>query len=231
MNREQFMRELERLLSNIPESERKEALAYYEDYFNDAGPENEAQVIAELGHPYKVAENIKEGLRGNMGYQNSGAGYQNAGYQHIGTQNVYAGNNTPAVASSTKEPMPTWAIVLIVLACVVFSPFILGAAGTAIGVIFGFLGTLIGIIVATFASGVALIVAGIAVFIAAFPCMVVSGFVGIAMIGVSLLLIAIGILLIMAGVWVCGWALPTFVKWVIKMCKKLFSKEEAQAAV
>ena len=84
MNRETFMRELERLLANIPENERKEALAYYEDYFNDAGPENEQQVLAELGYPYKVAENIKEGLRGNMGYQNTGAGYQNAGYQHIG---------------------------------------------------------------------------------------------------------------------------------------------------
>lgn len=230
MNREQFMRELERLLNNIPESERKEALAYYEDYFNDAGPENEDQVIAELGHPYKVAENIKEGLRGNMGYQNTGAGYQNAGYQHIGTQNVYAGNNTPAVAQTSKDPMPTWAIVLIVIACVIFSPFILGAAGSAIGVIFGFIGTLIGLIIAAFCGGVGLVVGGVALFVAAFPSMIVSPFLGLTIMGIGLLLAAIGILLVMAGVWICGWALPTFVKWIIKMCKKLFKKEEVQVA-
>lgn len=227
MNREQFMRELERLLNNIPESERKEALAYYEDYFNDAGPENEQQVIAELGHPYKVAENIKEGLRGNMGYQNSGAGYQNAGYQHIGTQNVYAGNSTPA-PKSANDPMPTWAIVLIILGCILLSPFLLGAAGTLIGAIFGVLGTLLGLLLAAFTGGIGLAVAGIAVFIAAFPSMIVSPFLGLTLMGIGLLMVAIGILLVMAGVWICGWAIPAFVKWLIKMFKKLSKKEETQ---
>ena len=230
MNRETFMRELERLLYNIPENERKEALAYYEDYFNDAGPENEQQVLEELGFPYKVAENIKEGLRGNMGYQNTGAGYQNAGYQHIGTQNVYAGNASPAKPAGTKEPMPVWAIVLIVLGCIILSPFILGALGTIFGLIMGILGTLFGLLVSCFASGVALVIAGIAVFVVAFPTMALSGFVGLAMIGIALLMLALGILLIMAGVWICGWAIPTFVKWIIKMCKKLFKKEDAVVA-
>ena len=229
MNREQFMSELARFLENIPENERKEALAYYEDYFNDAGPEKEEQVIAELGYPYKVAENIKEGLRGNMGYQNTGAGYQNAGYQHIGTQNVYAGNSAPA-AKTGSEPLPTWAIVLIVIACILLSPAILGAVASLFGVIVGIFGTLIGLIVALFVGGVALVVAGGVVFVSAFPTMLASGFVGIFLIGLSLLLIAIGILLVMSGVWICGWALPTFVKWIVKTCRKLSKKEEVQVA-
>lgn len=41
MNKQQFMIELERLLQNIPENERVEALNYYEEYFSDAGEENE----------------------------------------------------------------------------------------------------------------------------------------------------------------------------------------------
>ena len=41
MNRKQFMEQLERLLSDISEAERQEALEYYEGYFDDAGPENE----------------------------------------------------------------------------------------------------------------------------------------------------------------------------------------------
>ena len=62
MDRAQFMKQLERLLSDISESERQEALAYYNGYFDDAGPENEASVIRELGSPGKVAAIIKADL-------------------------------------------------------------------------------------------------------------------------------------------------------------------------
>ena len=41
MGRWEFMRKLEELLSDISPSEREEALQYYNDYFNDAGRENE----------------------------------------------------------------------------------------------------------------------------------------------------------------------------------------------
>ena len=49
MRREEFMRELEYLLRDIPANEREDALAYYENYFDEAGAENEQQVIKELG--------------------------------------------------------------------------------------------------------------------------------------------------------------------------------------
>ncbi len=67
MNRSEFMAGLRKLLVSIPEDEREEALQYYEDYFEDAGPENEGNVIKELGSPEKVASIIwadsKEGSR------------------------------------------------------------------------------------------------------------------------------------------------------------------------
>lgn len=48
MNRVQFMEQLKKLLADIPKDERGEAIRYYESYFDDAGPENEAAVIREL---------------------------------------------------------------------------------------------------------------------------------------------------------------------------------------
>lgn len=51
MSRKEFMERLEKLLWNISESEREEALQYYNDYFDDAGEENEAKVIEEPGEP------------------------------------------------------------------------------------------------------------------------------------------------------------------------------------
>lgn len=63
MDRAEFMRQLEKMLSDIPLSEREEALDYYESYFEDAGEEREAEVIRELGSPGKVAAIIKDDLR------------------------------------------------------------------------------------------------------------------------------------------------------------------------
>lgn len=62
MNRETFIRELEFLLQDIEDVEREIAVQYYEDYFDEAGIENEQQVIKELGTPEKVAAIIKAGL-------------------------------------------------------------------------------------------------------------------------------------------------------------------------
>ena len=62
MSRWEFMRQLEELLSDISPNEREEALQYYNDYFNDAGRENEQEVIAALGSPQQVAGIVREGL-------------------------------------------------------------------------------------------------------------------------------------------------------------------------
>ena len=58
MTRTAFLAALEQLLAPLPEAERKDALSYYEDYLDAAGPEKEAQAIAELGTPEEVARKI-----------------------------------------------------------------------------------------------------------------------------------------------------------------------------
>ena len=63
MNRAAFMQQLENLLQNISVAERQEALQYYNDYFDDAGVENEEEVIDsdELVSRHKyVSEEIKK---------------------------------------------------------------------------------------------------------------------------------------------------------------------------
>ena len=65
MNRVDFMQQLESLLQSIAPMERDEALQYYNDYFDDAGKENEQEVIEALGNPARVAENIKRDLLNN----------------------------------------------------------------------------------------------------------------------------------------------------------------------
>ena len=75
------MRELDALLHGISKEEREEAMQYYNDYFDDAGSENEEKVIEELGSPAKLAETIRAGINGNADEAESYGEYGERGYQ------------------------------------------------------------------------------------------------------------------------------------------------------
>ena len=62
MNKDEFLRKLEALLSGISQEERTEALAFYLSYFEDAGEANEAKILEELESPQKVADSIIKDL-------------------------------------------------------------------------------------------------------------------------------------------------------------------------
>jgi len=58
LNRTEFISQLKRQLRKLPFDEIKEAVDYYEQYFDDAGAENEQTVLLELGSPAAVASEI-----------------------------------------------------------------------------------------------------------------------------------------------------------------------------
>ena len=49
MNKQTDLAQLAQLLAPLPEQERQDALNYYEEYFDAAGPEAEDATAAELG--------------------------------------------------------------------------------------------------------------------------------------------------------------------------------------
>lgn len=235
MNKAEFMAELERLLQNIPESERVEALNYYEEYFSDAGVENEQKVIAELESPIKVADNIKDGLRANMdagsgtnhsAYQ-SGSAYQN-GTAYQGST-VYQGNtfyqNSTDTQTQTKQSMPTWAIVLIIIGCVICSPAIIGGVAALFGMFCAAFFGLIGLIFGFGAAGICMIIAGIMLTILGFAKVFIGPFGGLLLAGGGLLVAALGVLFLMFTIWLCGCALPALCRGIAWLCKKPFEKK------
>ena len=58
MNKETYLQDLKKALKILPQSDRDEAIEFYEEYFEDAGIENEAKVIEELGEPKVLAKKI-----------------------------------------------------------------------------------------------------------------------------------------------------------------------------
>ena len=61
MKKYEYLSELEKRLSVLPADARRDALNYYEEYFDAAGPDNEDATAAELGDPAEAARKILEG--------------------------------------------------------------------------------------------------------------------------------------------------------------------------
>ena len=51
----EYLKQLEKYLRKLPQSDYEDAMEYFTEYFADAGPENEQAVIKELGTPKQAA--------------------------------------------------------------------------------------------------------------------------------------------------------------------------------
>lgn len=58
MTRDEYLKELDSHLISLPKEERDLAVRFYEEYFDEAGPENEQAVIEDLGKPFSLARSI-----------------------------------------------------------------------------------------------------------------------------------------------------------------------------
>lgn len=61
MDRTEYLRALDQALAaRVPAQERADILRYYQEYFEEAGPEREAAVMEELGSPWDLAQKLAE---------------------------------------------------------------------------------------------------------------------------------------------------------------------------
>ena len=127
MNRADYMAALRRALSVLPEEERANALRYYEEYFDDAGPENEAKAIEELGEPAKVAAQILADYRELTAVPHA---------QPIKEKRRWRGIS------------PLLLIVLVLLAIPIGLPLVFGAGATVLGVFLAIVVTVLAVIFA-----------------------------------------------------------------------------------
>ena len=58
MTRTEYLNQLEAYLMKLPQSDRIEAMDYFKELFDDAGPEGEEELIASLGSPKEAAHDV-----------------------------------------------------------------------------------------------------------------------------------------------------------------------------
>lgn len=246
MSRNEFMKQLEALLQNISPAEREEALQYYNDYFDDAGAENEQSVIEALGNPARVAENIKRDLYGN--------GYGDNGYQRVSpndkavipygyepekessangltytannaTYNGQGGNGQSSTGTDSGKQLSGGMIALIVILCIIGSPIILSVLSGLIGILVGVVITWFSFIITFGIVAVVLILVALLLAVIGIMCILSEPFVAMGLIGGGMLCGGLGILFLMLAVAMAGIATPAMCNGIVGLIRKGKSKK------
>ena len=206
MNREEYMRRLENALTDISPAEREEALQYYNDYFDDAGVENEEDVMNSLGTPENLAETIKK-------------------EQTDAQESADKILETTVQEEEKKNKLSGGTIALIVVLAILASPFIVAAVVAVLGAVIGIFAGIFSAIAALGSVFLAFIGIVIACMISAIAVGAISPLGALVFAGFGIMMIGISIFLLMAIVWLFGIAVPWVVKQIIKLWKKIFDKK------
>ncbi|MFF2177453.1 DUF1700 domain-containing protein [Lysinibacillus sp. NPDC058147] len=171
MNRASFLKKLRGKLQRLPAHEIDAALAYYEEYFDEAGEENEQRVIQQLGSPSHVASQIM------------------ADYA---LKDIEATSTSTSTSASTKKNMSAiWLIILAILS----APLSLPLLAVAIALIFSFGAVVFSVIIAIIATVLGIFFGGIAALISGFFILTKDWPTASLFMGVGFIVTGLGILL------------------------------------
>ena len=223
MNRQEFFRRLEYLLRGIPESDKMDALAYYNDYFDDAGRENEQQVIQELGSPEAVAQMILEDYY--RGQQNHYGDYSDSNMEYEQNNQNQPKGFFARLGDKIKK-MNTSTKVLAIILLVITFPLWIGIVAGLFGGIVGLFGGLFGVVVGLGGAAIGILVAGVICLVVGILRIFISPVEGVVTIGIGALFTAISILLILLFVLLVFKWFPTFVRAIVKWARGLLNHEK-----
>lgn len=228
MRRTEFLEELERLLADLPEEERKAAIQYYDDYLQDAGQENEQEVIRELGGPEKAAATIRADYYGREFHEEE---YDTKDYM-AQCQNGNSGGTDRDSGGAAEQKAP-WTsrklkLLLIVLILLTVIPGILGGTGTAVCVVIGIVCAVIGIGAGLVVGAAALMIAGAAVTVVGDGLFFDVAPMAFLVCGIGLLLFVVGLIAAAGAVKLCAVVYPAMLRGFVNLCRKPFQRREAQ---
>lgn len=250
MNRTDFMRQLESLLQNISSAERESALEYYNDYFNDAGPENEQAVIEALGTPARVAETIKKELIANgygdgpqqkaapgdraiieYGAADSGESSESrdtgSSCRESSCRESSASDYGKAAASDGEKKKLSGAVIaVIVVLCVLASPVLLSVIAGIGSALLGILAAWFGVIIGLGVASVILLVLMVSLIVLGVIGIFTSPIGACGLIGGGLVCGGIGLLFLMLTVAMAGGATPAVFHFIASFVKGIFGRKE-----
>lgn len=238
MTREAFMRELEYLLQDIQDDEKEDAIQYYRDYFDEAGPDNQESVVREFGSPERVAAIIRSDLAGNLedggeftesGYQDGrfkDPGYQMAHHYDLPEPAAQAGSGKNGQDGDRTPPKTNHMLkmVLIVVLVLVAAPVLWGIGESMITVGCVLLGLAIVLLLLAGLMTLVFLILGVVLVPAGIVCMFTGFWNGLLLFGAGVTLLGLGALGIAFSLLFYGRFLPFLFRIIADGINKLLHR-------
>lgn len=226
MNKIDFLERLEKLLADVPYTERREALNYYTEYFEDADKDEE-DVIKTLGSPEEVAHNIREELAGKELIKVDDV-FDNTG--STGTERSEDATGVEQQSEEKKSKLEGWQIALIVILAIVTAP-IWGSLATAVlSAILGVVAACIGIILGLALVGIVLFVVAMVLLGAGFANIITTPVSSFFAMGLSVFLVGVSMLCLIASWKILTVLIPSVWKGLVYIFQSVFGRKERAAA-
>lgn len=194
MSKGEYIAELRSRLRDLSDGEIEDAISYCEEYFEDAGIENEQQVIEELGSPAKFAAQIR-------------------------AEAVIRQKENRSEINRDKNPKTSMKNVVVIFLGICALPLALPLAFAAIVLFFAFVLVIISLLFATIVSVGAIIIAGVPLIISGISNIGNPGNALVAF-GGGCLSIGLGLLLFIMFIYIIGMLIPAFLKAVTRLYNK-----------
>ena len=208
MSKNEFLDQLSILLSDVSPEEKEEVLAYYREYIEDAGLENEEAILEELGTPETVAAEIKSGMLNknnqDINYSSNTVKHSPEAYNSTKNDQTYSYN----YGNTTQQPAPkkktnVLLIILAILGVILLSPVWIGLLSGLLGIVIGLFATIFGSLFGFALAGIACFILGIIVFVIGISLLFQNPVAAIACLAIGLIITALGILFLLLTGWIC----------------------------
>lgn len=212
MNRKEYLNQLDKYLRRLPSEDYQNAMDYFTELFDEAGPDKEAEVIAELGSPREASMEILSALLDKQMEQQSGLLLPSADYR----EEEYS-------TGDSKRKNSLFSAILLIFLTICAAPIAAPLAFSALVLLLCGVFIILCMLFCLFVVGISLAGAGITAVAASFT-LLSSSFAAFAMaFGSSLLFIGLGIFLFVAGIFLSKWMIFGLISMVNRMIRRKHS--------
>lgn len=209
MNAYEYLQALRAALAVLPDDEIDSAMRYYEDYFLDAGDENAAQVIEQLGPPEQVAEAILRDYTGVA--RRRPERFEEEKAQTV--DGVPLGRDGKPL--TRKKGINLWMLACIVLLALIFGPIAVAVIG---GIILAVVGLIVGVAACVVAVPAATLIGGGALVLFSFLLWATPAS-ALATLGAGLVVGAVGLLLVLLVIKLCILFVPPIIRGLVALIR------------
>lgn len=209
MNAYEYLQALRAALAVLPDDEIDSAMRYYEDYFLDAGDENAAQVIEQLGPPEQVAEAILRDYTGVA--RRRPERFEEEKAQTV--DGVPLGRDGKPL--TRKKGINPWMLACIVPLALIFGPIAVAVIGA---IILAVVGLIVGVAACVVAVPAATLIGGGALVLFSFLLWATPAS-ALATLGAGLVVGAIGLLLVLLVIKLCILFVPPIIRGLVALVR------------